>query len=216
MRAANSSIHTGNQSAWTGSTPEAVAERTTWKAMSAQGVVHPGTEPSNALSHRLLTCRNEAVTPYIPDLWYKDLLESGLLACYPTIPNSLVYGFEAGIPCIEQTFTPPNHPSLSTHAEVFAEMVDLEFTKGRYLGPFSWEQVESELGPFQTSPISIIPKPGRANKFRIIQNLLHPRSGPTLSINAAISVEAFPCAWGTFRAICALIASLPPGTKAVV
>jgi hypothetical protein len=132
------------------------------------------------------------------------------------IPRSLVYGFEAGIPHISQTFIPPNHPSLLAHMGVFTEMVNLELKKGRYFGPLSREQVEAELGPSQTSPISVIPKPGQPNKFRIIQDLSHPRHPPIMSVNSAIDTEAFPCLWGTFGAVCDIIDSLPPGSEAAV
>jgi len=172
--------------------------------------------PNSAHLHSLLIRRNAALTPYIPNHWHSELLASGLLARYPTIPVSLIYGFEAGIPRILQTFAPPNHPSSSTHIDIFTEMVKLEFEKGRYIGPLSREQVEDELGPFQTSPISIIPKPGQPNKFRIIQNLSHPRHPPIPSVNSAIDTESFPCSWGTFGAVCAIIASLPLGTEAAV
>jgi hypothetical protein len=185
-------------------------------AMSAPGVDPPGTAPSTALLRKLLIRRNAALTPYIPDHRHSELLAFGLLARYPMIPSSLVYGFEAGIPRISQTFTPPNHPSSIAHIDVFTEIVNLELQKGRYIGPLSREQVEGELGPFQMLPISIIPKPGQANKYRIIQDLSYPRRPPVMSVNSAIDTESFPCAWGTFGAVCALIASLPPGTEAAV
>jgi len=87
----------------------------------------------------------------------------------------------------------------------------------RYIGPFSRAELESKIGPFQTSPISIIPKPGQPGKFRIIQNLSHPRNAnPVPSVNAPINTSQFPCTWGTFATTCALIASLPPGTKVAV
>ena len=173
-------------------------------------------ERKSALVHNLLIRRNAALMPYIPDHWHSELLAASLLAHYPTIPRSLIYGFEAGILYISQTFTPPNHLSLLTHIDVFTKMVNLEFEKGRYFGPLSREQVEAELGPFQTSPISIIPKPGQPDKFRIIQNLSHPRQPLIASVNSAIDTEAFPCTWGTFGAVCDIVDSLPPGSEAAV
>ena len=211
-----SSIPTEGPSASTGSALVDATTRITLSNTSAQAVGLPDMEPNNVLSCNLLICRNAALTPYIPDHWHSGLLASGLLACYPMIPTSLVYGFEAGIPRILQTFTPPNHPSLSAHISIFSEMVNLELQKGRYIGPPSRGQVEAELGPFQTSPISIIPKPGQPNKFRIVQDLSYPRQPPISSINSAIDTELFPCTWGTFGAVCALIDSLPPGSEAAV
>lgn len=182
----SSSTPTGSSSASTGSAWEGAPTTTTPSGTSALVVGLRDMERKSALAHNLLIRRNAALTPYIPDHWHSELLAAGLLARYPTIPRSLIYGFEAGIPYISQTFTPPNHPSLLTHIDVFTKMVNLEFEKGRYFGPLSREQVEAELGPFQTSPISIIPKPGQPDKFRIIQNLLHPRQPPIASVNSAI------------------------------
>ncbi|KAF8624454.1 hypothetical protein AX15_005866 [Amanita polypyramis BW_CC] len=213
---ANSLIPTGGPSASTGSAPQVVTAAATPNNISAQAVGPLSMEPNGALWHNLLTRRNKALTPYTPGHWHSELITSGLLARYPTIPTSLVYGFEAGIPRILQTFIPPNHPSSSTHNDIFVDMIKLELEKGRYIGPLSRQQVEMELGPFQTSPISIIPKPGQPNKYRIIQNLSYPRHSPISSVNAAIDTEAFPCAWGTFGAVCAIIDSLPPGSEAAV
>ena len=215
----NSPTLTGGPSASTGSAPVDATTKITLSDTSAQAVDLPNTGPNSALSRNLrslLIRRNAALTPYIPDHWHSELLASGLLAHYPMIPTSLGYGFEAGIPRILQTFTPPNHPSSSEHISIFSEMVNLELQKGRYIGPLSRGQVEAELGPFQTSPISIIPKPGQPNKFRIVQDLSHPRRPPISSVNSAIDTEAFPCTWGTFGAVCALIDSLPPGSEAAV
>ena len=111
-----SSIPIGGPSASTGSALADATTRTTLSDTSAQAAGPLNTGPNNVLSrslHNLLIRRNAALTPYIPDHWHSELLASGLLARYPMIPSSLVYGFEAGIPRILQTFAPPNHPSLT-------------------------------------------------------------------------------------------------------
>lgn len=185
--------------------------------MNAPDVELSPTELKIARSLSLAQRRNEAVTPYLHDNWYQLLVSTGLISRYPIIPHSLIYGFDAGICTISQTFTPPNHPSLINHIELFDEMINAELRKKRYIGPFSREELELEIGPFQTSPISIIPKPGQLGKFRIIQNLSHPRhSSLATSINSSIDTSQFPCTWGTFDTMCSLIASLPSGTEAAV
>lgn len=94
-------------------------------------------------------------------------------------------------------------------------MIQVEFDKGRYIGPFSRSDLEAEIGPFQSSPLSLVPKSGKPGKFRLIQNLSHPHNNhPTPSINAFLNSDEFPCTWGTFRTMCTLIRSLPPGTQA--
>ena len=94
-------------------------------------------------------------------------------------------------------------------------MIQSEFDKGRYIGPFSIEELESEIGPFQSSPLSLVPKAGKPGKYRLIQNLSHPHSNqPTPAINVLLNADDFPCTWGTFRTVCTLVRNLPPGSQA--
>ena len=87
--------------------------------------------------------------------------------------------------------------------------------KGRYIGPFSLSNLKAEIGPFQSSPLSLVPKLGKPGKFCLIQNLSHLHNNhPTPSINAFLNSDKFSCTWGTFRTMCTLIRSLPPGTQA--
>ena len=153
-------------------------------------------------------------TPLIPEEWKFALDEAGLLGIYPQIPSFLTYGADAGIPQIRTTFTPPNHPSIASHQTFFDEIVNIEFQKGRYWGPFSKTELESIIGPFQTSPLSLIPKAGKPGKFRLIQNLSYPRNitHNLRSINSSIETDLYPCTWGTFATVATLVWSLPPGS----
>ena len=102
---------------------------------------------------------------------------------------------------------------------MFQKSITHEFTTGRYEGPFTRQQIENILGPFQTSPISIVPKPNKPGKYRIIQNFSspYPSSGTGHSaINTDIVSSHFPCTWGTFETICSTILHLPPGSQAAV
>ncbi|CAA7264068.1 unnamed protein product [Cyclocybe aegerita] len=137
-------------------------------------------------------------SPYKPEAWRQHLERAGLTGKYPNIPSDLQRGFDAGIPVIRTTFTPPNKQSVADF-----------ITKA---------ETEALLGPFQTSPLSLIPKPAQLGKYRIIQNLSHPHK-PTsniTSINSAIDSDRFPCTWGTFSVVCLLIACLPPSSQAAV
>jgi len=160
--------------------------------------------------------RKKALTPYIVENWEQDLLATGLIHRYPSIPSSLSSGFDAGIPSLSQTYTPANHPSTTDHPAYLHSVVLDEFNKQRYIGPFSRTELEAEIGPFQTSPISIIPKPGQPGKFRLIQNLSYPRHKTPASINSFIDAALFPCTWGMFATMSVLISSLPNGTQAAV
>ncbi|CAA7258927.1 unnamed protein product [Cyclocybe aegerita] len=118
---------------------------------------------------------------------------------------------------IKRTFAPANKSSIDTFSEEYNHNVQIEFERGRYIGPASCAEVEALLGPFQTSPLSVIPKPAKPGKFRLIQNLSYPLKAIDItSINSGINSNQFPCTWGTFSVICLLISRLPPGSQAAV
>jgi hypothetical protein len=171
-------------------------------------------EHRNALGRRRL----DAASPYKPDAWRSLLHAAQLHDRYSVIPHSLQYGFDAGIRPISRTFAPANKPSINQFITEFNQLIQVEFQKGRYIGPVSLEETEFLLGPFQTSPFSIIPKPGQPGKYRLIQNLSSPHSPSQAitSINSAIDSDQYPCTWGTFATICLLISRLPPGSQAAV
>lgn len=77
--------------------------------------------------------------------------------------------------------------------------------------------MESLLGPYQTSPLSMIPKPGRPGKFRLVQNFsFHIDPSPRFPnplVNDAIDTSLFPCTWGNFSTVYLLISHLPPGSQ---
>ena len=111
-----------------------------------------------------------------------------------------------------------NGKSLDTFARAYEEIERNEFSKGRYLGPCSQRETETLIGPFQTSPLSIIAKPGKTGKFRAVHNFSAPHTPHILfaSINSAIESDKFPCTWGTFNTIAFIISNLPPGSQASV
>jgi hypothetical protein len=200
--------------AQTGSAQLDAPATTTMPDTSALDVDSPLTARKNALGLRKLN----PLTPYKPDAWERALTYYHLISKYPTLPRSMRRGFNFGIPRITQTFTPPNGPSIETLHAHFCTITDKEFTKGRYLGPFTRSQTESLIGPFQTSPLSLIPKASNKDSYRLVQNLSFPytASGPNSSINSAISSDEFPTTWGTFNTVALVIANLPPGSQAAV
>ena len=123
---------------------------------SAQGVANR----LMALRAVLKCKRLDPLPPYKPEAWHDYLLAAGLLDKYLSIPDGLCLGFDAGIWPISQTFAPLNHPSIAEHIVEFNAIIQTEFQKRRYVGPVTWKEVELLIGPFQTSPLSIIPKPG--------------------------------------------------------
>ncbi len=172
--------------------------------------------PARVLARR----RTEPVTPYPWRAWHSALQEVGLLPVHAGIVQGLTHGFRVDFPAVTQTQAPPNRPSVEEYRSNFDEIVANEAAKGRYVGPFNCVALEAAIGPFQSSPFSIIPKPGRPGKFRIIQNFSFPQApsplSPNASINSSTSASKFPCTWGTFQVTCATLVALPPGSQAAV
>jgi hypothetical protein len=192
----------------------AVPASTIPPATNAQDAETRLMELRSALEHR----RSNARSPYHIEAWERLLAGAGLSQRYPSIVPGLKVGFWAGIPPISSTYAPPNSASANEHSQAFGDIIRSELDKGRYIGPLSGQEVEALLGPFQTSPISIIPKPGRPGKYRLVQNFSHPQATPhpISSINSHIDANLFPCTWGTFPVIAAIIWHLPPGSQGAV
>jgi hypothetical protein len=83
--------------------------------------------------------------------------------------------------------------------------------------PLHRSGLESLIGPFQSSPFSIIPKPAKPDKFHILQNYSFPHlpslAFPNPSVNSFINSNDFPTTWGTFSVISLLLHRLPPGSQ---
>lgn len=169
----------------------------------------PHTAPRNALSRRLCAPLHPFNLTQIQQL----LNETCLLQQYPSLLHSFETGFLLGVPLLQNTFTPENSNCLNNLYSEFVQIVNKEFELTRYIGPFSRTELLSLIGPFQTSPLSLVPKPN-SNTFRLIQNLSYPHNNlPCPSINAYIDSANFPCTFGTFNTICFIINSLPPGSQ---
>jgi hypothetical protein len=157
---------------------------------------HP-TEPTNALTRRI----HFPTTPYKPDAWEAALQAANLLRRFSHIPLGFRHGFIINFPCISRVQIPPNKDSIALHHIEFAKTLDKEIVK-RYLSPFTASLLSILIGPFQTSPISIVPKSGRPGKFRLVQNFSYPISPspkfPNSSINSFVNADDFPTSWGTF------------------
>jgi len=90
--------------------------------------------------------------------------------------------------------------------------------QGTYIRLFLANELQDLIGPFQNSPLYIIPKPGKPGKFCLIQNFSFPHA-PNMHfqsplINSHIDVDNFPTTWGKFGMVYQLITMLPPGSEA--
>ena len=162
--------------------------------------------------------RLEPLTPYKRQAWAEELSRHALLGKYPLLVPGLTGGFDLGIPQVQRTYTPPNHASIRELHNVYNNIMHSEFTAGRYVGPFTCDQLEAILGPFQTSPLSLVPKTSKPGKFRAVHNFSHPHNPlpNASSINSHIDGDYFPCTWGTFATVALLFSRLPPGSQASV
>lgn len=161
--------------------------------------------------------KSRPITPYNSSSWERLLRYHDLLDRYPDIPLGLRAGFNLHLPLLHSTQTPPNSISVLQYHEAFSAILSRELHTGRYIGPFTRLQLLDALGPFQSSPISIIPKAGKAGKYRVIQNFSFPDTPslvhPIPSINSTVNSDDFPCTWGTFNTVCTIIRGLPPGSQ---
>ncbi|GBE82477.1 hypothetical protein SCP_0408610 [Sparassis crispa] len=171
-----------------------------------------------ALINAILQRRFHPLTPLRAEGWHELLSDSGLLTRYPFIVHSIRHSFDVGIKPIPFTNTPPNSRTLLEHNAAFQNIVRHELQQGRYLGPMSRATVESLIGPFQSSPLSLVPKPHKPGVFRLVQNFSFPRTPSAVytSINYHIDSDNYPCTWGTFTAFSLLCWRVPPGSEGAV
>ena len=205
---------TANASASTGSSQEAAPPLLTQTDTDARGVEAPTMGPKLALERRRL----EPLTPYKTRAWAQELARLALADKYPLLVPGLANGFTLSVPHVFRTYTPPNHVSVRSLPNVYSSIIANEFATGRYIGPFTCSQLEAEIGPFQSSSLSLVPKTLKPNKFCAVHNFSHPHD-PTpeaTSVNSHIDSDAFPCTWGTFATVTLLIARLPPSSQAAV
>lgn len=170
--------------------------------------------PRDALSFR----NSHPRSPLDPQAWKAALERTGLSHRYPRLVLGLSQGFIVNAPRIHHTFAPFNSPSLDLQQEHFDTIVAKEFCNQRYIGPFSRLELESLIGPFQSSPLSLVPKPHKTDAYRLVQNFSFPRvpRDNIVSVNYAIDSDLFPCTWGTFPAFSLLVWHLPEGSQAAV
>lgn len=203
-----------SKSAQVGNVMKGVPPPDTTPATSVQDVGQPHMAPKNVLERRKLS----PLTPYKAEAWERELRNAGALKRFAKILEGLRLGFRIDFPSISNVQAPPNKDSISEFSNEFESIIKKELDKGRYVGPFSAKALEDLIGPFQSSPLSIIPKPGKPGKFRIIQNFSFPHASnvpfPNPSVNSCIDVNNFPTTWGKFSVVYQLIANLPPGSEA--
>ncbi|KAE8180636.1 hypothetical protein CF328_g9100, partial [Tilletia controversa] len=145
----------------------------------------------------------------------KTLLERyNLLSAFLELMEGLEKGFNFGIPPITVTRTPPNHKSATSDLKTLNSAIEKEIGLGRACGPYTKEEVEDLIGPFQTSPLGLVPKPN--GKWRMVQDFSYPRKGDYPAINNYIASDEFVCAWHGYWDFVDLARFMPPGSLAAM
>ncbi|KIN98975.1 hypothetical protein M404DRAFT_30938 [Pisolithus tinctorius Marx 270] len=170
-------------------------------------------EPRSALAHRKL----QPATLYNIDAWDRELRKHNLAHHFLKILEGFCRGFIINFPSIMHVQSPANKDSVTTYIDELHKTITKELGKGCYIGPLSLNSITKLIGPFQSSPLSIIPKPDRPGKYRLVQNFSFPHSTnprtPNPSINSYTNAHDFPTTWGTFAIIYLLLSCLPPGSE---
>ena len=148
--------------------------------MDAVAPSHPA--PENMLAPvvaALTLCRTAAsnsflpiITPFCWQKWKELLAAAGTLSQFTDVPEGIRFGWRIGVPdsySLSSSYIPPNHNSALKNIDFLLDYIDTEVRKHRYSGPFSPSHLERIIGPFCTSPLGVIPKPG-SSKFRLIQD----------------------------------------------
>ena len=134
------------------------------------------------------------------------------------VPKGIRFGWHIGVLdsySLSSSFIPPNHRSALDHLDFLLDYIELEVREGHYTGPFSPSHLEQIIGPFCTSPLGVIPKPG-SSKFHLIQDHSFPQDDSFPSINSMIDSSLFECDWGTFSDCWLCVTSAPPGAQAAI
>jgi hypothetical protein len=147
--------------------------------------------------------------------WHALMLKHELVDKYPNVLSTLQNGAIIGVPPIEHTFTPSNKSSIAHYATQFQAILCHKHSTCCHLGPFTKDQLEAAIGLFQTSPLSIILKPNKPGKFRLVQDFSFPHSltSPISPINTRIDSSLYPCTWGTISTMALCMAHLPQGAQ---
>jgi len=169
------------------------------------------------LRDALMQRKPKPVTPYFANTWENLLQEYGLVSWYLYLVDSLHNGFSVGIPTIVHTFTPLNSAACAENADVFDNIISHKVCTGHYMGPLIKDELEGVIRPFQSSPVSLVPKPHKPGALCLVQDLSFPHNVSIhASINSFLISDNVSCTWGTFRAFSLLCARLPPGSQGAV
>ncbi|GLB38818.1 hypothetical protein LshimejAT787_0506830 [Lyophyllum shimeji] len=156
-------------------------------------------------------------TPYSAAQFRLFLEHAQLLHRYPELPLKLARGFPIGnLSPITRTYTPPNLPGATLHADTIRTYIADELRLGRFTGPFTRDELEGKIGPFRSSPLQVATKegaPGEPTKYRVCRHLSY-KGKAHASINDEIDSDKYPTRWGKAIDVAKIVTAAPPGAQA--
>jgi len=128
----------------------------------------------------------------------------------------VVNGIESGFPLnssitIDSSRIFKNHNSAIEQPTIIEEMISSKLSARRFVGPFSQSELEDLLGPFIAHPLGLAPKSN--GKWRLVEDLSYPRSGPIPSFNSLTDISDLPVDWGGFKEMVELVVTAIPGAQ---
>lgn len=115
---------------------------------------------------------------------------------------------------------PPNRVKTPEHKAAIERWLDKELSLGRLVGPFSQDELEAVAGPCRSAPISVVEKnvaPGEPPKFRIVEDISHPREelpDGTHSVNSTLDPNDYPADWFSLTDVTETLRDLPNDANA--
>jgi hypothetical protein len=148
-----------------------------------------------------------------PARWRAVLLACNLLDDHLPLIHHLIFGFSYNSSI--STNTSRIHPNLRSAIDDPSAVLDIfnkEVERGRYLGPFSFDQIEFLLGrPFISHPVGLVNKSN--GKKRLVENLSFPYLPDDPSLNSLTSHADFSLNWGGFKDAVHLVVTAPHGSQ---
>jgi hypothetical protein len=138
------------------------------------------------------------------------LHEAGITHLFPNLVHDLTYGSPIGSPPpLTYSFIPDNLASANLNPKYITNDLASEVASGRMGGPFTVEEAHRLFeGHFRTSPLGLVPKPGKcSDDLRLIRHLSK-KDHLGFSTNDWLNSDDFPTKWFS-AAHCADFVSKP-------
>lgn len=151
--------------------------------------------------------------PYLADGFDTHLACTGLMHQFSELFYKLHNDFPIShnLSPLTASYTPNNLPRANLFKQVCNDYITEELIKGRYLGPYSHDQLFAMIGHFRSSPLQVVVKKGvdsSPDKFRVCQHLSYSESMGH-SVNNEIDSDSYPTKWGMAAEFAEIVCHFP-------